>query len=90
MVKASLQHMSADAHWDLIFKLNEIRNKYAHQLEPDVREKFDDLFQIDDKLHPYVQDIDSAADAERLNHAMQHCMEFILSLDSAKLKHAAN
>jgi hypothetical protein len=70
--------------------LKEIRNEYAHQLEPDVKDKLDDLFRIDDKLHPCVQELDSAADAERLNHAMQHCMEFILSLDSAKLKHTVS
>src|SRR5712691_9174994 len=39
-VKTSLQHTSADAGWDLVLKLNEIRNEYAHELEPDVREKF--------------------------------------------------
>lgn len=70
MVKASLQHTSADAHWDLVFRLNEIRNEYAHQLEPDVREKFDDLFRMDEGLHPNLQEIDLAPDAQRLNLAM--------------------
>src|SRR6266480_925474 len=44
MVKASLEEIPADAHWGLVFKLNEIRNEYGHELEPDVTGKFTDLF----------------------------------------------
>jgi hypothetical protein len=80
-VKASVQHTSAHVGWDLVLMLNEIRNEYAHELEPDVRGKFDDLFRIDEKLHNDFSDIHSAAFTERLNRAMQHCFEFLLALD---------
>ena len=78
VVRAAVIKKSDDSHWDLIVKLNELRNKFAHNLEPNVETKLRELFRIHDKIYGPSRSI---GDSDCLRQVVRHCMEFLGSLN---------
>lgn len=82
VVRAAVVKKSDDSHWDLIMKLNELRNKFAHNLEPNVETKLRELFRIHGQIYgPPGKPMD---DVECLRQVVLRCMEFLGSLNSSK------
>jgi hypothetical protein len=85
VVRASVREICQDRHWDLILTLNQVRNDYAHNLEPPkVEEKLSKLFQTDDDLHPKAEAANTITHPVRLRLVIKHLVEFLLSHDPAK------
>src|SRR5258708_10768148 len=54
VVRAAVPHKSDDVCWNLIFKLNSVRNDYAHNLEPPkLQNHLHELFDIDEQVQPW-------------------------------------
>jgi hypothetical protein len=86
VVRASVREISEDRHWNLILTLNQVRNDYAHDLEPPkVEDKLRTLFQTDDELYPKTGTANTITRPERLRFVIKHCIEFLLSHDPPKL-----
>jgi hypothetical protein len=76
---ALLQHSNEDG-WKLISKLNNVRNLYAHRVEPPGLEKhLGALFEADKKFNNGADSV--GTDVERVSLAAKHCYEFVLRLD---------
>jgi hypothetical protein len=85
VVRASVREICEDRHWDLILTLNQVRNDYAHELDPPkVEDKLSKLFQTDDDLYPKTDTASTIARAERLRLVIKHCIKFLLSHDPSK------
>lgn len=90
-IRAAVRDKSEDACWSLIVKLNTLRNEFAHNLEsPKVQKLLNGLFKIDKQIPVSSgtkadnRDASSLSDPERLRRVVQHCMEFLLSLDHSE------
>lgn len=79
VVRAAVVAKSGVPNWDLIMKLNALRNKFAHNLEPEVKTKLRDLFNTHDGI--YGTSGKSMRDSDRLRELVLHCMGFLGSLD---------
>ncbi len=87
VVRAAVPHKSNNVCWELILKLNKVRNDFAHDLEPP---KFQDhlreLFKIDEQVQPWPgMPIDktgerSLDDAQRLRIVVTDCLTFLQTL----------
>ena len=87
IVRAAVPQRSDDPAWQLIFKLNSLRNDLAHKLESDTRQsRITELINLDLQVQPtpgmtYDKSGDSSlSEAERLRQTIVDCMEFLLSL----------
>jgi hypothetical protein len=80
VVRAALSGHSNEDGWKLISKLNNVRNQYAHKLEPpDLEKHLRNLFDADKKFNNGVDSV--GTDVERVRLAAKHCYEFVLKLD---------
>jgi hypothetical protein len=78
VVRAAVVEKSTDSHWDLIMKLHGLRNKFAHNLEPDVKLMLQELFSTHDQIYGASG---KSGDSDRLREVVLHCMEFLGSLN---------
>lgn len=86
VVKAAIPSRATDC-WELIFKLNSLRNDLAHNLEPPkLHGHLLELFQLDEQAQPFDGIIvdkssdSSLEDGERLRHVVVDCMQFLRTL----------
>jgi hypothetical protein len=87
VVRAAVPHRSDDVCWELILKLNSIRNDFAHNLEPPkLQNHLAELFKIDEQIQPSPgMPLDkkserSLDDAQRLRHVVIDCLTFLHTL----------
>jgi hypothetical protein len=87
VVRAAVPQRSDDPSWELILKLNQLRNDLAHKLESGQRQAtLTELFKIHDQVQPTPgMEIDKSAESsmsepQRLRIVVQDCMTFLLSL----------
>lgn len=87
VVRAAVPQRSDDPCWELILKLNTLRNDLAHRLESTKRQAtLSKLFEIHGQVQPTPgMDIDkseesSLSDPERLRLVVQDSMKFLLAL----------
>jgi hypothetical protein len=84
VVRAAVPHKSNDVCWGLILKLNQVRNDFAHSLEPPKLQKhLWELFNLDKQVQPWPgMHIDktgegSLDDAQRLRKVVVDCLTFL-------------
>jgi hypothetical protein len=89
VVRASVPERSDDLCWELILKLNSLRNDLAHRLRSPARQsKVAELLDLTSRVQPYAQGIldrsdeTSLSDAERLRNSITYCEAFLLNLGS--------
>lgn len=87
VVRAVIPQRSNDLCWELILKLNALRNDLAHNLSSSKRQqKLTDLLALAQRVQPNPTMIvdksgeDSLSEAERLRHVIGDCMTFLLFL----------
>lgn len=88
VIRAAVPQNSEDVCWQLIFKLNSLRNDFAHELEPpDLQTDLQKLFSIDERVKPWPgMPTDKSCersldDAQRLRIVIRDCMTFLVTLD---------
>ena len=87
VVRAAVPQRSDDPSWELILKLNQLRNDLAHKLESGQRQAtLTELFKIHDHVQPTPgmeidkSDESSMSEPERLRIVVQDSMKFLMSL----------
>ena len=89
VVRAAVPQKSDDPCWQLVLKLNSVRNAFAHNLEPpNLQTHLQQLFTIDEQVQTFEFEgmtIDKSGDSslddhERLRQVVVSCMEFLLGL----------
>lgn len=87
VVRAAVPQRSDDPCWELILKLNSLRNDLAHELESAKRQaKLNELFKIHGQFGPTPgtgidnSEESSLSDPQRLRLVVQDSMKFLLTL----------
>lgn len=87
VVRATVPQRADDLCWELILKLNTLRNDFAHNLSSSKRQQtLVDLLALAKKAQPNPTMVidksgeDALSEAERLRHVIIDCMTFLLFL----------